>query len=302
VAGDVDSDFLHDGNRLRPYVRSPCSGALNVKLIAAIVTKKALRHLASGRVCGAKNENSFFICHESPREEQQHLSHLKGARAQASGREMSRRTRRELSDDKPRSISRTDTENLKVSVSAPAVFTAEPLMPSRMAAFTPMTGDIEGLLTWRFHRQDTGVGSRVESALISGVLLPGPQDMGGTLGNIESSVGGVIAGVTGFASRSNYFWVGGSYQRYAERSGDTRPDLLAYSVAYAYRPRSWRTDTGGIGEFSASLRANAPGESNAAVQPFPVLTVTSLFSARQLSACTKTTPFQPGFSFRSIGR
>ena len=136
------------------------------------------------------------------------------------------------------------TENLKVSVSAPAVFTAEPLMPSRMAAFTPMTGDIEGLLTWRFHRQDTGVGSRVESALIGGVLLPGPQDMGGTLGNIESGVGGLIAGVTGFASRGNYFWVGGSYQRYAERRGDTRPDLLAYSVAYAYRPQSWRTDTG----------------------------------------------------------
>jgi hypothetical protein len=136
------------------------------------------------------------------------------------------------------------TENLKVSVSVPAVFTAEPLMPSRMATFTPMTGDIEGLLTWRFHRQDTGVGSRVESALIGGVLLPGPQDMGGTLGNIESGVGGLIAGVTGFASRSNYFWVGGSYQRYAERRGDTRPDLLAYSVAYAYRPRSWRTDTG----------------------------------------------------------
>ena len=28
------------------------------------------------------------------------------------------------------------------------------------------------------------------------------------------------------------------------RRGDTRPDLLAYTVAYAYRPRSWRTDTG----------------------------------------------------------
>ena len=136
------------------------------------------------------------------------------------------------------------TENLKVSLSAPVVFTAEPLMPSRMSAFTPMTGDIEGLITWRFHRQDTGVGSRVESAVIGGVLVPGPQEMGGTLRNIESGVGGFVGAVTGFASRSNYFWGGGSYQRYAERRGDTRPDLLAYTVAYAYRPRSWRTDTG----------------------------------------------------------
>ena len=136
------------------------------------------------------------------------------------------------------------TENLKVSLSAPVVFTAEPLTPSRMSAFTPMTGDIESLLTWRFHRKDTGVGSRVESALIGGVLIPGPQEMGGALRNVESGLGGLIGGVTGFASRSNYFWVGGSYQRYAERRGDTRPDLLAYTVAYAYRPRSWRTDTG----------------------------------------------------------
>jgi hypothetical protein len=136
------------------------------------------------------------------------------------------------------------TENLKISVSAPAVFTAEPLAPSRMSATTPMTGDIEGLLTWRFHREDTGVGSRVESAVIGGILVPGPQEMGGALRNIESGVGALVGGVTGFASRSHYFWVGGSYQRYASRGGDARPDLLVYTVAYAYRPRSWRTDTG----------------------------------------------------------
>jgi hypothetical protein len=135
-------------------------------------------------------------------------------------------------------------ENLKVSFSAPVVFTAEHLAPARMSAFMPMTGDMEGLLTWRFHRRDTGIGSRVESAVIGGILVPGPQEMGGAVQNIESGVGGFIGGVTGFASRSNYFWVGGSYQRYAERRGDTRPDLLAYTIAYAYRPRAWRTDTG----------------------------------------------------------
>jgi hypothetical protein len=136
------------------------------------------------------------------------------------------------------------TENLKASLSAPLVFTAEPLAPARMSAFTPMTGDIEGLLTWRFHRQDTGVGSRFESAVIGGVIVPGPQEMGGALRNVEGGVGGFIGAVTGFASRSNYFWIGGTYQRYVESNGDRCPDLLAYSVAYAYRPRSWRTDAG----------------------------------------------------------
>ena len=54
-----------------------------------------------------------------------------------------------------------------------------------------MTGDFEGLLTWRFHRKDSGVGSRIESALIGGVLIPGLQEMDGALRNIESRVGKV---------------------------------------------------------------------------------------------------------------
>ena len=125
------------------------------------------------------------------------------------------------------------TENLKVSVSGPAVFKTEPFAPARVSAFTSMMGDFEGTAIWRFHRQDTGIGSRVESALIGGVVAPGPQTTGG--------VGGLVGAVTGLASRSHYAWGGATYQRY---TGDRRPDLLFYSLAYAYRPPSWRTDTG----------------------------------------------------------
>jgi hypothetical protein len=128
------------------------------------------------------------------------------------------------------------TENLKISVSAPAIFKAEPFATSRLSAFTPMGGDFEGLAIWRFHRQDTGVGSRFESAAIGGLLVPGPQDSGG--------IGALIGGVTGIASRSHYAWGGVTYQRYSGKDGGRRPDLLFYSVAYAYRPRSWRTDSG----------------------------------------------------------
>src|SRR4051794_27443406 len=136
------------------------------------------------------------------------------------------------------------TENLKISISGPAIFTAEPLAPSRMSAVTPMTEDFEGLVTWRFQRKDSGVGSRVESAIVGGILLPGPQEIGGQLKNIDARIGGLIGGVTGFASRSNYFWAGATYQRYAESRGERRPDLVFYSVSYAYRPPSWRTDSG----------------------------------------------------------
>jgi hypothetical protein len=136
------------------------------------------------------------------------------------------------------------TENFKISVSAPVSLTAEPFPPSRMSAFTSMSGDFEGIGIWRFHRQDTGVGSRFESAAIGGILLPGPQEAGGPLRGIKSGVGGLIGGVTGIASRSHYAWAGATYQRYSADGKDRRPDLLFYSLAYAYRPPSWRTDSG----------------------------------------------------------
>jgi hypothetical protein len=89
------------------------------------------------------------------------------------------------------------TENFKVSVSAPVVFKAEPFAASRMSAFTSMSGDFEGLAIWRFHRQDTGVGSRFESAAIGGVLVPGPQDAGGALKGLDSGLGALAGAVTG---------------------------------------------------------------------------------------------------------
>jgi hypothetical protein len=136
------------------------------------------------------------------------------------------------------------TENLKVSLSAPVGLKTEPFAPSRMSAFTSMIGDFEGIGIWRFHRQDTGVGSRFESAAIGGVLMPGPQDAGGPLRNLHSGVGALVGGVTGIASRSHYAWGGATYQCYAKADGDRRPDLVFYSLAYAYRPPSWRTDSG----------------------------------------------------------
>jgi hypothetical protein len=153
------------------------------------------------------------------------------------------------------------TENLKVSVSAPALFRAENLPPSRLSAFTPMGGDFEGLAIWRFHRQDTGVGSRFETAAIGGLLVPGPQESRGILHGLESAPGFLIGGVTGVASRSNYLWAGATYQRYGTRDGDRRPDLVFYTAAYAYRPASWRKDHGWdwriFGEFTGERAGRA---------------------------------------------
>jgi hypothetical protein len=136
------------------------------------------------------------------------------------------------------------TQNLKVSVSAPLVFQAEPFPSSRTAAVTPMGGDFEALGQWRFQRSDLGVGSRFETTAIGGLLLPGPQADSGPLKGIASRPGALLGVVSGVASRSHYAWVGTTYQRYAKADGDRRPDLLFYSFAYAYRPPSWRKDKG----------------------------------------------------------
>jgi len=136
------------------------------------------------------------------------------------------------------------TESFKVSFSAPVSLKAEPFAPSRMSAFSSMSGDFEGTAIWRFHRKDTGIGSRFESAAIGGILLPSPQEAGGVLRNVRGSAGALVGGVTGLVSRSHYAWAGATYQRYALSKGNQRPDMVFYSLAYAYRPPSWRTDTG----------------------------------------------------------
>jgi hypothetical protein len=136
------------------------------------------------------------------------------------------------------------TEDLKVSISAPVIFQPEPFVEARAAPFTPMGGDFEGLALWRFQRSDFGVGSRFETTAIGGLMIPGPQSENGPLKGIKSGPGALAGIVTGIASRRHYAWVGTSYQRYAESSRDRRPDLLFYSLAYAYRPPSWRKDQG----------------------------------------------------------
>jgi hypothetical protein len=50
VAGDVDSYFLHRLNRFWPNLRCARTGALNVKLVDAVLSKQAFRHLAPGEL------------------------------------------------------------------------------------------------------------------------------------------------------------------------------------------------------------------------------------------------------------
>lgn len=133
------------------------------------------------------------------------------------------------------------TSNIKLAVSGPVVFQADPYPRSSVTTNTPIGGDFSGLAWWRFQKKDFA-GKRVESTAVAGVLVPGPQRETGLYRGLNSGPGYLVGGVTGIASRSEYVWVGASYQRYAESKGDRRPDLLSYTAVYGYRPLSWRTD------------------------------------------------------------
>ena len=133
------------------------------------------------------------------------------------------------------------TPNIKLAVSAPVVFQRDPYPRSSVTTNTPISGDFSGLTWWRFQKKDFA-GKRIESTAVAGVLAPGPWQETGVYRGLHSGLGYMVGAVTGLASRSQYLWVGASYQRYAESKGDGRPDLLSYTAVYGYRPLSWRTD------------------------------------------------------------
>jgi hypothetical protein len=133
------------------------------------------------------------------------------------------------------------TQNIKLTVSGPVVFEPDPYPRSTVTTNTPVSGDFSGLGWWRFQKKDFK-GKRFESTAVGGILVPGPQKETGLYRGLNSGVGYLVGAVTGVASRSQYVWVGSSYQRYTESKGDRRPDLLTYTAVYGYRPLSWRTD------------------------------------------------------------
>ena len=80
------------------------------------------------------------------------------------------------------------TQNLKLAVSAPVVFQADPYPRSSVTTNTPISGDFSGLAWWRFQRKDFA-GKRVESTAVGGVLVPGPQQETGPYRDLNSGAG-----------------------------------------------------------------------------------------------------------------
>ena len=184
--------------------------------------------------------------------------------------------------------------NIKIAVSGPIVFQADPFARSSITTNTPPSGDFSGLVWWRFQKKDFA-GKPIESTAMAGALVPGPQQETGLYRGLHNGPGYLIGAVTGVASRSRYVWVGSSYQRYAESRGDRRPDLLTYTAVYGYRPFSWRTvyprwDWRVFAEFTGERtgllrRQNFELPGSAAKQMFPSIAIRGSFTPKERYRC-----------------
>jgi hypothetical protein len=125
------------------------------------------------------------------------------------------------------------TDSLMVSVSTP-------FLAGQTESLTPSLGSYEGFVTWRFQKDNLGIGKRYESTVFGGIIYP--ADQFGALSVIEKTPGFQFGGCTGLISRSHYLWGGLSYTAFQEKNGDKRPNLIFYSFAWGYRPDSWRKD------------------------------------------------------------
>ena len=130
------------------------------------------------------------------------------------------------------------TPHLMLQISAPAVLAHTSLPPTREMP----ADEFEASMAWRFHHRASAVGTRFESTAFGGLIAPGPQAGTGSFASLSKSPGLMAGAVTGIASRSHYVWVGASFTKFFESSGDRRPDVLAYSLVYGYRPESWRRE------------------------------------------------------------
>lgn len=133
------------------------------------------------------------------------------------------------------------TPDLQLSFSLPIGPTDDLMMPPAMRSGSMMTGfgDLEAGLLWRFDRVAPDIGQRRESTLIMSVLAPGGDD---ERRGVEVTPGLHLAAVTGYASRSTYWWLGAGMQLRIRENGDRLGNLYYLTGVLGWRPPVFRGD------------------------------------------------------------
>ena len=132
------------------------------------------------------------------------------------------------------------TEDLQVNLSFPLGRNGASIMlpNSRAGSMMGSAETVEASLQWRFHRTAPSVGTRRESAVFVGVSEP-TGDAGGVL---EPGNGLNLAVVTGYVSRTTYWWVGGGAQGYSSRDNARLGNLYYASAVFGWRPPLFQQD------------------------------------------------------------
>lgn len=102
-----------------------------------------------------------------------------------------------------------------------------------------MMGSMEGLegsMIWRFQRTEPGVGVRRESSLIAGIAGP----LNARQAGVPVGPSFHLAVVTGYVSRSIYWWVGAGMLQIVPRGGGHPGALYYASGVFGYRPPLFR--------------------------------------------------------------
>ena len=128
------------------------------------------------------------------------------------------------------------TERWSVYVSAPYFFQTAPLIAQRETGAMAGSGDFESSFAWRFHQQNLQRGSRYESTLFGGVMIPGPQQPHDLYEDHNENAGFWVGASTGKISRRYYLWGGFTFTKYLSEDGDQRPDEIFYSLSFGVRP------------------------------------------------------------------
>lgn len=133
------------------------------------------------------------------------------------------------------------TPDLQLLFTFPMGPTDRLMSPPNTRAGAMMAGfeDLEAGLLWRFHRVAPAVGQRRESTLVISALAP---DGDSRRQAIETTPGLHVAAVTGYASRSTYWWLGAGTQLRQEQHGDRLGNLYYLSGVIGWRPPVFRGD------------------------------------------------------------
>ena len=173
----------------------------------------------------------------------------------------------------------------------PATFGSGNLPETRIAG-----GDeYDANVAWRFLHSVKSVGRRVESTASAGIVVPGPQQDDGVLHNLHRAPGVSSTIASGFASRSQYLWLGGGYTYFPESHNTQRPSTASWSAVYGYRPASLRR---GYDQWDYRGFAELTGEHTTSVRAagieLPHSTTTSLWLGPSILAIFKNVAIEGG--------